>query len=109
MSAATTPQPLLPRYGESSLADVVPSLLTALDVPGFGNPLGFEPVRRACVLLVDGLGWELQEANRRHAPLLASLAERGGPISAGFPATTATSLGSLGTGLPPSGHGLVGY
>jgi hypothetical protein len=109
MPATSTPQPPLPRYGESSLADLLPSLLTALDVPGFGNPLGFEPARRACLLLADGLGWELLEANRRHAPFLAALADRGAPISAGFPATTATSLGSLGTGLPPSGHGLVGY
>lgn len=109
MPASPAPEPVLPRYGQASLADVVPSLLTALDVPGFGNPLGFEPVARACVLLVDGLGWELLAANRAHAPFLAALAERSGPISAGFPATTATSLGSLGTGLPPAGHGLVGY
>jgi type I phosphodiesterase/nucleotide pyrophosphatase len=101
--------PLLPRYGEASLAEVVPSLLTALDVPGFANTLGIEPVRRVCLLMVDGLGWELLLANRRHAPLLGSLAETAGPLTTGFPATTASSLGSLGTGLPPAGHGLVGY
>jgi predicted AlkP superfamily pyrophosphatase or phosphodiesterase len=33
----------------------------------------------------------------------------GRPITAGYPATTATSLASVGTGLPPGAHGLPGY
>src|SRR3989442_14401232 len=33
----------------------------------------------------------------------------GEPLTAGFPATTAASLSSLTTGLPPGEHGLVGY
>ena len=57
----------LPRYGEASLADVVPSLLTALDVPGFANPLGIEPAQRVCLLVIDGLGLEGLEANREQA------------------------------------------
>jgi hypothetical protein len=103
------PPPPLPRYGEASLADLLPSLLAALDVPGLRNPFGVEPLRRACLLVVDGLGWELLLANRRVAPILAGAAERGGPVTTGFPATTVTSLASIGTGLPPGGHGLVGY
>jgi hypothetical protein len=106
--AALGPPPL-PRYGQASLADLVPSLLAALDVPGSANPLGVEPLRRACLLVVDGLGWELLLANRRVAPVLAGAAERGGPVTTGFPSTTATSLASIGTGLPPGRHGLVGY
>jgi Type I phosphodiesterase / nucleotide pyrophosphatase len=110
----TTPQravpaPPLPRYGQASLADLVPSLLAALDVPGAPNPLGIEPLRRACLLVVDGLGSELLEANRSVAPFLAAAAERSHPLTAGFPSTTATSLASIGTGRPPGGHGLVGY
>jgi hypothetical protein len=101
--------PLLPRYGEASLADLLPSLLAALDVPGFANPLGVEPLRRACLLVVDGLGWELLLANRAAAPVLAGAAERGRPVTTGFPATTVSSLASIGTGLPPGRHGLVGY
>jgi Type I phosphodiesterase / nucleotide pyrophosphatase len=58
---------------------------------------------------VDGLGWEQLLANRRVAPVLAAAAERGRPITTGFPSTTATSLASIGTGLPPGRHGLVGY
>jgi hypothetical protein len=105
----TPPAPPLPRYGEASLADLLPSLLAALDVPGFANPLGVEPLRRACLLVVDGLGWELLLANRAFAPVLAAAAEGGRSITTGFPATTATSLASIGTGLPPGRHGLVGY
>ncbi|HET9292164.1 MAG TPA: alkaline phosphatase family protein, partial [Actinomycetes bacterium] len=105
----SAPAPPLPRYGEASLADLMPSLLAALDVPGYANPLGVEPLRRVCVLVADGLGWELLLANRRAAPAMAAAAERGGPVTTGFPSTTATSLASIGTGLPPGGHGLVGY
>src|SRR5829696_4110763 len=103
------PAPPLPRYGEASLAEVAPSLLAALDLPGFRNPLGVEPLRRACLLVVDGLGWELLLANRRTAPVLAGAAERGRPVTTGFPATTVSSLASIGTGLSPGRHGLVGY
>ena len=78
-------------------------------MPGFANPLGVEPLRRACLLVVDGLGWELLAANRRVAPVLAGAAERGRPVTTGFPSTTSTSLASIGTGLPPGRHGLVGY
>jgi hypothetical protein len=104
-----TPQPQLPRYGEASLADLLPSLLAALDVPGARNPLGLEPLRRVCLLVVDGLGWELLQANRQAAPFLGAAAEQAAPLTTGFPSTTATSLASIGTGRPPAGHGLVGY
>jgi hypothetical protein len=108
-TAPQPPLPSLPRYGEASLADLVPSVLSALDVPGLGNPLGLDPVRRACLLVVDGLGHELLLANARYAPFLAGLAQASPPLTTGYPATTAASLGSIGTGLPPGEHGLVGY
>jgi len=103
------PTPPLPRYGEASLADLASSLLSALDVPGFANPLGIEPVRRVCLLVVDGLGWEALRARRAAAPLLYQASERGVALTAGFPSTTAASLASIGTARPPSEHGLVGY
>jgi hypothetical protein len=109
MPVMTPPPPPVPRYGEASLADLATSMLAMVDVPGCANPLGLEPANRACLLLVDGLGWELLQANRRWAPFLAAAAETGWPLTAGFPATTASSLGSLGTGRPPGEHGLVGY
>ena len=104
------PLPSLPRYGEASLADLLPSTLAALDVPGTRNPLLLEPTSRACLLVVDGLGWELLQENRAMAPFLSGmLAEAGSVLTACFPSTTAVSLASIGTGLPPGEHGLVGY
>jgi hypothetical protein len=97
----------VPAYGRRSLADLGPSVLAALGVSGQPNVLDLPALPRACVLLVDGLGWELLRAHAADAPYLSSLAGR--DLTAGFPATTATSLGSLGTGRPPGTHGLLGY
>lgn len=99
--------PLVPRYGAGSLSDVVPSLLAGLGVPGAVDVLGVSGPARVCVLLVDGLGWELLREHAADAPFLASVAGRA--ITAGFPATTASSLAALGTGAPTGEHGLVGY
>jgi len=107
VSPRRPPEPPLPRYGNRSLGELLPSLLSALGVVGFVNPLGLEPTSRVCLLLVDGLGWELLRANREAAPFLNWIA--GEPLTTGFPATTAASLASLATGLPPGEHGLIGY
>ncbi len=101
--------PVLPRYGERSLPDLASSLLACLGVPGERNPLGLPPAARVCLLVVDGLGWELLRDHPAAAPFLSELALSGGPLTAGFPATTVTSLASLGTGRPPGQHGMLGY
>jgi hypothetical protein len=68
-----------------------------------------------CVVLVDGLGAMLLADGAADAPFLTGLARAGGPggcpgtLRVGCPTTTATSMGSFGTGLPPGRHGLVGY
>ena len=100
---------VVPRYGTGALADVVPSLLAGLGVPGTVDVLGLPGASRVCVLLVDGLGWQLLGEHGDVAPFLASLAAGREPITAGFPSTTATSIAALGTGLPTGEHGLVGY
>lgn len=105
----------VPEYGSGSLADLLPTLLAGQGVPGFDAAIGeLAPADRNCVFLIDGLGWEQIKAHPDEAPFLHSLlpTSRGGsgrPITAGFPATTATSLASVGTGLPPGEHGLPGY
>ena len=102
--------PVLPGYGKNTLADLSQSLLASLGVPGEENALGLPRVSRACLLVVDGLGWDLLAAHRSAAPFLAGLADESGCwLMAGFPATTVTSLSSLGTGRPPGQHGLLGY
>jgi hypothetical protein len=95
------------RYGDGALADVLPSVLACLGVPGERNRLRLPDGPRVVLLLVDGLGWELLRRHPDAAPFLTSLAGR--PLTAGFPSTTVTSLTSLGTGLPPGEHGLTGY
>ncbi|BDH07318.1 alkaline phosphatase family protein [Streptomyces seoulensis] len=105
----------LPEYGSGSLADLLPTLAAGLSVPGMTPTIAeLTPADRVCVFLVDGLGWEQLRAHPDEAPFLNSLlaSSRGGtgrPLTAGYPATTATSLGSVGTGLPPGAHGLPGY
>jgi hypothetical protein len=95
-----------PVYGAGALSDVTPAVLTALDVPGGGTAVDLPPARHVVLLLVDGLGWNLLRRYADDAPFLAGLG--GGPITTGFPSTTATSLASIGTGLAPGGHGIVG-
>jgi predicted AlkP superfamily pyrophosphatase or phosphodiesterase len=61
----------------------------------------------ALMLLVDGLGAALLEEHAADAPTLAALTA-GRSLDAGFPASTSISVTSLGTGLPPGAHGVVG-
>nr|WP_306302368.1 nucleotide pyrophosphatase/phosphodiesterase family protein [Kineosphaera limosa] len=68
-----------------------------------------EPSRSAVVVLVDGLGAQLLARRGGHAPFLRSLLTSSRTLTSGFPSTTATSMGTFGTGLPPGAHGLVGY
>ncbi|MBI3224933.1 MAG: alkaline phosphatase family protein [Mycolicibacterium cosmeticum] len=100
---------ITPRYGDGALADLLPSVLGALGVPGERDRvgLGLDGVRRVAVLLVDGMGAELVAARRDAAPFLDGIANR--TLTAGFPSTTAASLASLGTGVPSGEHGIVGY
>ena len=91
---------------EPGLADVLGSAAAGVGVGGFADRFGFGDVQHAVVCLVDGLGWRLLREFSDHAPTLA--AASGGPISTVFPTTTPSALGSLGTGLLPGAHGLVG-
>jgi predicted AlkP superfamily pyrophosphatase or phosphodiesterase len=105
-----------PAYQSGALSDVLPTIAAALGVddrpgrePGPWTP---EPTNRACLFLIDGMGRELLAGHERHAPYLAELLRtpgRGHTITAGFPSTTSTSLASIGTGLPPGAHGMLGY
>ncbi|MDI9830694.1 nucleotide pyrophosphatase/phosphodiesterase family protein [Streptomyces sp. KAU_LT] len=115
------PEPLavasapVPQYGGGSLADLLPTLAAGMGVPDMTAVITeLSAADRNCVFLIDGLGWEQLRAHPDEAPYMTSLlaGSRGGsghPITAGFPATTATSLASVGTGRPPGAHGLPGY
>lgn len=111
----TFPGLIRPRYDVRGLAGVLPRVAASLGVrladslPGHLLP----PARRAVVVLVDGLGWDQLRARAGHAPFLrralAGTAHLAESLTAGFPSTTATSMGGFGTGRGPGGHGLVGY
>ena len=110
----------LPAYGSAALADVLPAVAGAAGVHADGMPaasLELPAAQHWVVALVDGLGMQLLEDHPSDAPFLTDVL-RGASgaddaivrtLTAGVPSTTATSLTSLGTGLRPGEHGIVGY
>lgn len=121
-----TPQPdpggfVEPAYRQRCLTDVLPAVGQALGCPLVDDDVeGGRTVESATglalpaapayvVFLVDGLGQQLLQRYAYAAPYLASLLPDQPPGTAGVPSTTATSLASLGTALPPGAHGMVGY
>lgn len=100
-----------PAYGERSLGDVLPAVSAALGVEvDLGRTsLVLPEARSYVVFLVDGLGYELLRDHPEEAPYLHSLLGTQEPATVGVPSTTATSLTSLGTALPPGAHGVIGY
>ena len=106
-------EPVRPAYGSGSLADVLPSVSAVLGVPGAHDVLGLrgelDGIERIAVLLVDGLGAHQLPIITPYAPVLAELAGRGRTLTAGFPSTTPVSLVTLGTGVAPGAHGILGF
>ncbi len=102
---------LEPAYGDRSIGDVVPAVAAALGTRIGEPPTGLElpPAAAYVVFLVDGLGARQLERHAHAAPFLAGLLAEQPPGTSGVPSTTATSLTSLGTGLVPGAHGLVGF
>jgi predicted AlkP superfamily pyrophosphatase or phosphodiesterase len=96
-----------PDLGIPHLADVVPSVLSAMGVEGFDGVIPLPgDITGACVLLIDGLGAELLDTYAADAPVLAGL--RGQTLQVGFPSTTVAGLAAVGTGCRSGEHGMVG-
>ena len=101
-----------PAYGTGSLADLLPSVCAVLGVPGAADVLGLgarlDGVDRIGLLLVDGLGaYQLPLI----APFAPVLTEHAGDrtLTTAFPSTTPVSLVTVGTGVPPGTHGVLGF
>ena len=101
------PATLLP--ATPRLDRVLPAVATSLGVAGLARagdrPL--RPARRTVVVLVDGLGAQLLARRGGHAPFLRRLLpdpQTAMTIDCGFPSTTATSMGSFGTGTLAGSH-----
>ncbi len=93
---------------------LLPAVATSLGVPGLakGGDRRLPPARRSVVVLVDGLGANLLARRGGHAPFMRGLLrdpQAAVTIGCGFPSTTATSMGTFGTGSLSGSHGLVGY
>lgn len=92
----------------ASIDQVLPSVAAALGLEGFADALQLPAASRYVVMVVDGLGETLLREHADVAPFLSSLPAVADVVS-NVPSTTATSLTSLGTGLMPGVHGMVGY
>lgn len=93
---------------------LLPAVATSLAVPALakGGDRPLRPARRSVVVLVDGLGAQLLARRAGHAPFLRGLLQQPDAamtLDCGFPSTTATSMGTFGTGALAGTHGLVGY
>ncbi|MDO4607198.1 MAG: alkaline phosphatase family protein [Bowdeniella nasicola] len=69
--------------------------------------VGLPPVRRAVVVLIDGMGYHQLDARRGHIPFLRRRLDRSARTV--FPSTTACAITSLATGRSPGETGMVGY
>ncbi len=101
-----------PAYDGGSLVDVVTELegrLTGIGrrERGLRPELAalIPPARTYVIVVFDGLG-AAQLDHARAADLRRDLRAT---VDAMFPTTTTVSLASVATGLPPAGHGLLGY
>ena len=106
-----------------SICDVLPAAAALLGVPGavdklgLADRIGHDQIDRVCVVLVDGMGWQLLPevagSSTFPAPLVASVLAGGvgrlDQLVCTFPSTTPTSLVSLGTGAQPGEHGILGF
>lgn len=103
------PDWLIPRYDATALGALLPGASAALGhrlrVPSVTLPAS----DRVCVVLIDGLGQRQLIDRASAAPFLGTLLREDRALVSGCPSTTATAMGSFGTGLPPGSHGLVGY
>ncbi|AEE46282.1 alkaline phosphatase family protein [Cellulomonas fimi] len=104
---------VLPCGGQPSLTSLLPGVAGALGAREHGEAaralLGLPRVERACVVLVDGLGHLNLSERAGHAPFLRGLVRESAPLTTTFPSTTATALGSFGTGRPPGATAMLGY
>jgi hypothetical protein len=121
-----------PDFAGRGLANVAPTVMRLL-APHAADPLVLPPlgedilpeslrhgVRTVVLVVADGLGYlqlkrEMAAGNASNIAALAQRAADGdpcvsyAPITSVFPTTTVAALGSVNSGVAPTGHGLMGY
>ncbi|HQY33369.1 MAG TPA: alkaline phosphatase family protein [Actinotalea sp.] len=110
---------VVPDYGGRCLDRVLPAVADAVgaalpeplaaEAAAARARLGLPAARRVCVVLVDGLGDRMLRERLGHAPFLRRALETSRVLTAGYPSTTATSMGLFGTGCGAGRTGLAGY
>jgi len=109
---------ILPDYAGYSIANLPSWIERLFGLDGPKSPLtqiasALPPSEHVVLLILDGLGYRKAESLFERFPdlVLRSLGEGGlyFPLTSVFPSTTVAALASIGTGLTPLEHGLVGY
>ena len=91
-----------------SLREISRGIFTSLGL-SISSQLSLSPSKGVEILfLIDGLGAQSLAKYRDAAPNISGMSQLG-IASSEFPSTTATSLTSVGTGLHPAEHGMLGY
>ncbi len=98
-------EPVLPALEGASVAGIVPALLGGRDPSWLPGPVS--EASAVVLLALDGLGWNALQEHASRLPTIAGM--QGGRITTVVPATTATALTSICTGLAPAQHGVLGY
>lgn len=93
-----------------TLASLSNSIFASLGLPGVTDELGLgeSPAKRECLVLIDGMGSQsLAEFGKNFSIFSQSTISK--DLISHFPTTTTVNLTSLGTGVLPGVHGMLGY
>ena len=93
-----------------TLASLSNSIFASLALPGCVDELGIgeSPSQRECLVLIDGMGsLALKEYGDKFS--IFNQAKSKSDLNSIFPTTTTVNLTSLGTGVLPGIHGMLGY
>ena len=94
------------RFG---LADITNSIFNSLSVPETIDSLSLGSAEnREVLILIDGMGQDAIDKYSDQFPIFDEL-KQVKKLYTNFPSTTATSLSTLGTGVLPGVHGMLGY
>jgi predicted AlkP superfamily pyrophosphatase or phosphodiesterase len=94
------------RFG---LADITNSIFNSLSVPETIDSLSLGSAEnREVLILIDGMGQDAIDKYGDQFPIFDEL-KQVKKVYTNFPSTTATSLSTLGTGVLPGVHGMLGY
>ena len=94
------------RFG---LADITNSIFNSLSVPETIDSLALgRAENREVLILIDGMGQDAIDKYGDQFPIFDEF-KQVKKLYTNFPSTTATSLSTLGTGVLPGVHGMLGY